>query len=1050
MTNFKIKALLGTSVFLLAACGGGSSSSAPTPTVTVAPNQAPIISGTPGVATESVAYSFTPTASDPDGDPLSFSVENLPAWMDFNASTGELSGTPSSEDVAIYSGLAITVSDGTADAELRFDVEVVEDTLEAALRTGDVSKTNGEEDILAAILETIEADKDLYTDTLNTLFAVSDTGTSDPIDWDPSHDSSMLSASFGRNTPLFTTTHRTRGGKEVLPASDSYPLAVLGETEASRYLVFGGNPMRNAYGSSTSVSPSLESFLERSVAWLAGREATADAPYNVVIAQTSDSYYFPDERANRAWLDTRFDGRVSYNSADVCDGAALSGCLEGADLLIISQVASENDDVDAIVETVSEAMEAGLPVLYMHHNGNLTDLGRALFALMDVTYVGDNYWPHRVVEGVNPIDEIGALPLDVAAYKALAENFQTDSFDIDFSLCEDRSCEEGSRYTSEFGDAVTRVKASVDARDVTKRNAFEGKGGTRLERLMILLADDFRQSVSFPMDKTTTPTGEFLRSLYADHVVHTGRALNPAQSEMGNFGRSDFSHVSPETVTIEREARQPFRAAGVYALPGQTFTVTRTDGTEVATSVQINTLRSGATHEYQTDGYARPKHLTSSAISIAPGETVSLTSPYGGPIQIRFNGSGDNTQFRFENVGRHAFWNGPEDNQTFAAAIDAADYDWVEIAAPNFEIHSRADRMEGTLEETSGDIEKLSADISRYIQDLPHALAGFQGEGITGLPEALSFAADYGIEISSYGGIKHMNADQALCGYGCSGNPYDAYWSFSPLGHGDLHELGHGLERTRMRFERFELHATTNYYSYHSKYRAFLEGVSEDETQSRCQSISYQTAYDMIQVSRNETDPMAYMRDQELTVWQDGKRVMHQILALSQHEGLVEDGWAIYARLHMIERAFDAASLNDTDWVSVRAGLGFEGMSRDAARSLPRDSWLMIALSHATGRDMREYLNMWGFEADAVSDAHIEGKALPVMPLTFIKLGEKDHCLGFDRGTTLPVDGTTAWLSTVNAKPLVSKAFYRDPQLEIEESCTHEAHGEDHHADDLQ
>lgn len=49
-----------------------------------------------------------------------------------------------------------------------------------------------------------------------------------------------------------------------------------------------------------------------------------------------------------------------------------------------------------------------------------------------------------------------------------------------------------------------------------------------------------------------------------------------------------------------------------------------------------------------------------------------------------------------------------------------------------------------------------------------------------------------------------MNADQATCGYGCSGNPYDAYWAFSPLGHGDLHELGHGLEKGRFRFAGWE------------------------------------------------------------------------------------------------------------------------------------------------------------------------------------------------------------------------------------------------------
>src|SRR5881394_3747641 len=63
------------------------------------PNRPPTISGTPATtATQAVAYSFTPTASEPDGDTLTFSVANKPAWTTFSASTGQLQGTPSAAD----------------------------------------------------------------------------------------------------------------------------------------------------------------------------------------------------------------------------------------------------------------------------------------------------------------------------------------------------------------------------------------------------------------------------------------------------------------------------------------------------------------------------------------------------------------------------------------------------------------------------------------------------------------------------------------------------------------------------------------------------------------------------------------------------------------------------------------------------------------------------------------------------------------------------------------------------------------------------------------
>lgn len=89
-------------------------------------NQAPVISGTPGIeGREDQAYSFTPTASDPEEDALTFSITNKPAWLDFNTLTGALTGTPSTDDVGSYSNIQISVSDGTNNADLdSFNIEV--------------------------------------------------------------------------------------------------------------------------------------------------------------------------------------------------------------------------------------------------------------------------------------------------------------------------------------------------------------------------------------------------------------------------------------------------------------------------------------------------------------------------------------------------------------------------------------------------------------------------------------------------------------------------------------------------------------------------------------------------------------------------------------------------------------------------------------------------------------------------------------------------------------------------------------------------------------
>ncbi len=90
-------------------------------------NQAPVISGSPaGQITAGTAYSFTPTASDPDGGSLSFTVSGLPSWASFNNTTGRLSGSPSVNDVGSYGDIVITVSDGQDSTSLpAFSIQVV-------------------------------------------------------------------------------------------------------------------------------------------------------------------------------------------------------------------------------------------------------------------------------------------------------------------------------------------------------------------------------------------------------------------------------------------------------------------------------------------------------------------------------------------------------------------------------------------------------------------------------------------------------------------------------------------------------------------------------------------------------------------------------------------------------------------------------------------------------------------------------------------------------------------------------------------------------------
>lgn len=125
-----VVAILSTITLLgLAGCGGGSEATAggggssssssggggsPPPSGS---NTAPSITGSPTTAAVTGrAWSFTPTASDANGDRITFEIQNRPSWAAFDTATGRLSGTPPA--VGNFANILISATDGTARSSL--------------------------------------------------------------------------------------------------------------------------------------------------------------------------------------------------------------------------------------------------------------------------------------------------------------------------------------------------------------------------------------------------------------------------------------------------------------------------------------------------------------------------------------------------------------------------------------------------------------------------------------------------------------------------------------------------------------------------------------------------------------------------------------------------------------------------------------------------------------------------------------------------------------------------------------------------------------------
>ena len=131
LTGTPISANVGTTSNVTISVSDGTATTAlpafnVTVTSTAPTNRPPTLTGTPVTTiVAGSAYSFRPVGSDPDGNTLTYSIQNKPAWATFSTSTGRLSGTPGTADVGTSARITISVSDAVVTVSLpSFTIQV--------------------------------------------------------------------------------------------------------------------------------------------------------------------------------------------------------------------------------------------------------------------------------------------------------------------------------------------------------------------------------------------------------------------------------------------------------------------------------------------------------------------------------------------------------------------------------------------------------------------------------------------------------------------------------------------------------------------------------------------------------------------------------------------------------------------------------------------------------------------------------------------------------------------------------------------------------------
>ena len=949
-----------------------------------------LIQGTTTVGTK-VA---TLKAIDYQDDTLTYSIiGSVPFTVDVNGNI-IVSGVLNLSTYAFE----VEVSDGVNNIRTSVIVNVTSSSvIEDVLSSGDVVHTKvTEEELIQATIGEIESLK-----VGNSL--LSEIYENNSISYSSGNYHSQRINYYGDKEKVFP----------ILYGNKNNILALAGTQEASRISIFASNPF---YFFNKSEQLSYEPHMKRILAWL-----IANKPIDLTIKDNNKTIalsFASNASDVTNWFTTNYPNWTLKNCND---NATLATCYAGADLVILGNSSADTiADAVALKTVLPSLLRAGKPLLYTHPNWGENALSNVIEDVFELSFpYGGNYWADDSVRW-NSSSEMQRTFFNHSGYASIEtmfNHFKELDYSFDWSKCKDSKgvhdknsddCSEVVGLSSEFQEGATVVRNLMNGLDSVKKNIFLKKG-YRLQKLLALTADKFRQSVSYPMDKVTTDDNEFIKSYYADHVIYNYRMVNPKQLDMGNFSRSDFSHIIPTIRRVQINSKKFFRSTGAYALPGQTVRVTRNDSSDLTVKVFINSLRSGATHQFQKNGYSRPKYLQTPHFEIKSGETITFTSPYGGPLQLEFSKNDLPIDITFKNIGEHPYWANSADNASFTEKMDANEYDWAEIATAGFTVHSKRDKMVESISDTrwGGTAEGLANAVVKYTSNYPHVLAGFKGEGIDKVPEINDWAIAKGLTIETIDIMKHMNADQATCGYGCSGNPYDAYWAFSPIGHGDIHEMGHSLQM--MRFEGFPNHAATNTFSYYTKSRYFDNTGGENN----CGGQPFKYLFETVQASVGEANVTEYLKT---NLWDKaglGEQYLLKIEAMmhAQKMGKIQNGWHILARVHILEREMKRAK---KDWEAQKASVGFSTYSLNEINAIGNNDWLVVAYSYTAEVDFRDYFDMMGISYSQKARNQIASFGFDVAPKALFVSTPKGYCSEdkygrlFDR-PSLPIDGTTVY-----------------------------------------
>ena len=835
-------------------------------------------------------------------------------------------------------------------------------------------------------------------------------------------------------------------------------LASFGTKGGGRIAGYGYDVLADVKVPNSSPPPTQlahQPVLKRVLAWLVTGDPLADwtrqSAQNVKVAWASLPR--PNTSGSLPYAEQGLRALSVPFTSMTCDplSAPVKDCAAKAQLVIMGAVDRSLgvNDLSLQLTRLKEIIEAKIPVLYLHAHPNQPSANDGAASSFPSDYprmktlgfafgespVKSNYFiQDSVAWKLNPeqlarrADTMGAILLKIKE-KSFINSY-------DWSKCTNDDCLKPYGFIVDIDQPVNQIMTKLEETNTNSQSLLDEPGQDSLTmKLIVYWADTYRRSIQYPLDKVKNPV-QFQTAYVADSWVSYVRKKGILQPQLGNFldpkiadapVSSDF-----EVVEVTLPGSTGMTAMGRFAVPGKPFEIQWLNPPNNGSyQVQINTMEPGTNKKWEptqdssgkeqiTSGMRRPLYLKSPGFPLG-SEPLTVSSPYGGTLQLRFNGATDKSvKLRIKGVASHPFFDttqGTPDAQAFFNAVKTTPLGWMEIKMPGLEIHSPINLMMAFLEPPAKEdatarakypnsvkpyyslkdgvlMSKYLDEAKKYVMEDAYQMAGFitrgldLSEGVKEFCEQKQWNCTDPV-IHTPPTVQHFHSDfRSNCGSMCSGNPIHSSSAFEPRAWGESHEIGHNLQRFKV-YDGMSTEVSNNIFSVHKKWRVFRD-LDRNAIGYYNELRDTQVVFDLLKAAQSQQDPTTAMRQ---SLWsntayaaQNRSRLYFYLQWLFiyyetlRDRGLTEAqawdrAWDLFPIMYLQLRQIEA--IPTSNWtLGTGTPFGFSQYANKPWTSnradstvtpvvFPHHDYLLVTLSMITGKDLRGLFDMWGVETSA-------------------------------------------------------------------------------------